>query len=70
MLLVLHTQDELMKKSDILELIRDEPEDLDIDRFLYTLYVRRKIESGMADVEAGRVISQEEMEKLSDEWLK
>jgi hypothetical protein len=59
-----------MKKSELLELIRELPEDLDIDKFIYTLYVRRKIEIGIADADAGRVITHEEFEKLSEEWLK
>ncbi len=59
-----------MKKSDVLELLRDQPEDLDIDAFLYTLYIRRQIELGIAAADAGDEISQEEFEKLSEEWLK
>lgn len=58
-----------MKKSDVLELLRDMPEDLDIDKFIYTLFVRRKIEQGLADADAGDEISHEEFVKLSDEWL-
>lgn len=58
-----------MKKTELLELLRDEPEDLDIDRFLYTLYFRRKMELALADADAGREISQEEFERLTDEWL-
>ena len=59
-----------MKKSDIMEILRDMPEELDIDKLIYTLYVRRKIELAEADVEAGREISHEEFERLSDEWLR
>ena len=57
-----------MKKRDILELIRDEPEDLDVDRFIYTLYVRRKIEQGLADADAGREVSLEEIDQMIDAW--
>ena len=59
-----------MKKSDIMEILRDMPEELDIDKLIYTLYVRRKIELAEADAEAGREISHEEFERLSDEWLR
>ena len=58
-----------MKKTELLELIREMPEELDVDRLTYTLYVRRKIEIGIADADAGKSISQEEFEKLSEEWL-
>lgn len=59
-----------MKKSELLEMIRELPDDVDIDKLIYTLYVRRQIEIGLADADAGRVISHEEFEKLSEEWLK
>ena len=59
-----------MMKSEVLDLLRDLPEDLDIDKFIYTLYVRRQIELGIAAAEAGEEISHEEFEKLSEEWLK
>ena len=59
-----------VKKSELLEMIRELPDDVDIDKLIYTLYVRRQIEIGLADADAGRVISHEEFEKLSEEWLK
>ncbi len=58
-----------MKKSEILELLRDEPEELDVDKFIYTLYLRRKLELALADAEAGRELSLEEFERLTDEWF-
>lgn len=59
-----------MKKSEILDLLRDEPEELDVDKFIYTLYVRRQIERGIAAADAGDEISAEEFERLTEEWLK
>jgi len=59
-----------MKKSEILDLLRDEPEELDVDKFIYTLYVRRQIERGIAAADAGDEVSQEEFEQLSEKWLK
>jgi|DewCreStandDraft_5_1066085.scaffolds.fasta_scaffold02263_7 hypothetical protein len=58
-----------MKKSEILDLLRDEPEELDVDKFIYTLYLRRKLELALVDAEAGRELSLEELERLTDEWL-
>jgi hypothetical protein len=59
-----------VKKSDVLELIRDMPDEIDIQQLIYVLYVRRKIELGDADAAIGREITQEEFERLTDEWLK
>lgn len=40
-----------MKKSEIIALLRDEPENLDVDKFIYTLWFRRKIERALNDVD-------------------
>jgi len=57
-----------MKKSDVLELLQHEPEDLDVDKFIYTLWVRRKIERALASPEE-EDIPHEEVEGMIDEWL-
>lgn len=46
------------------KLIRELPDDATWDDLMYRIYVRQKIEDGLADVEAGRVVSQEEVERL------
>ena len=37
------------------------PDHASWDEIMYELYVRRKIEEGMADIEAGRTISHEQV---------
>ena len=59
-----------MKKSEILELMRDLPEDLDVDKFIYTLWFRRKIERTVAEAEEDEGLPHEEFVRQSDEWLK
>ncbi len=61
-----------MKKSDILELMRELPEDLDdnaVDRFIYTLWVRRKIEHALAEADREEGMPHDEFVRVSDEWL-
>ena len=58
-----------MTKADILELPREQPEDLDIDKFIYTLHVRRKIERALEEADKDEDMSHEEFVRLSDEWL-
>ena len=58
-----------VKKVELLEIIRKLPEDIDLEKLMYTLYVRRQIEIGLAAADAGDEISHEEFEKLSEEWL-
>jgi hypothetical protein len=59
----------MVTKSDVLELLRDQPEDLDIDKFIYTLWVRRKIERALAQAETDEGMSHEESARESDKWL-
>jgi hypothetical protein len=58
-----------MKKTDVLELLKGEPEELDIDKFIYTLWVRRKIERALAEAEKDAGISHEDFVRESDAWL-
>ncbi len=58
-----------MKKREVLELLRDQPEDLDIDRFIYTLWFRRKLQRALAEADADEGTPHEEFVRLSDEWL-
>ena len=57
-----------MNKSQILELMRDLPEDLDVDQFIYTLWFRRKIERALAEADEDEGIPHGEFVRLSDEW--
>jgi len=45
-----------MKKSEIVALLRNEPEDLEVDKFIYALWFRRKIERALAEVDRGEGI--------------
>jgi predicted transcriptional regulator len=45
------------------------PEDCSLQEIQYRLYVRQMIEEGRQDVEAGRVVSQEEIERDLESWL-
>ena len=57
-----------MKKSDVLELLKDMPEEIDVDKLIYTLYLKRKLELAEADITAGRVIPHEEVEREMEAW--
>lgn len=45
------------------QLIDQLPEDTDWEKLLYALQVRRDIEAGLADVEAGRIVTTEQLRK-------
>ena len=50
----------------ILELI---PDDSSFEDIQYHIYVREKIERGLKDIEEGRILDQEEIERRMSKWL-
>jgi len=57
-------------KQQILEIVEEQPEDSSFDEILQELALARMIERGLADVEAGRTISHEEMGERIASWQK
>jgi predicted transcriptional regulator len=51
-------------KQQAAEMIRDLPDQATWDDIMYELYVRQKIEQGLRDGDEGRLVSQEEVERL------
>ena len=50
-------------KEEARKLIESIPDSASWDDIMYEFYVRKKIETGLEDADAGKVISQEEVEK-------
>ncbi len=44
------------------------PDDASLEQIQYHLYVVQKIEAGLRDVEEGRLLSQEEVERRIAKW--
>jgi len=61
-------------KEEIIDLIRKLPEDSTIDDIMYSLYVKKKILTGIKEIEQGKVISHElvmeNAKKRLEQWLK
>ena len=56
-------------RQAVLDMVHRLPEDASLEDIQYHLIVLQKIERGLADAEAGRVVPQEEMEKRFAKWL-
>ena len=56
-------------KQEVSDLLKRLPDDCSLEDVQYHLYVLQKIERGLKDAEAGRVYTQEEVEKMMDKWL-
>ncbi len=59
-----------MKKNEVLELLREMPDDIDADDLICRLYLKQKLEASEAAAETGEVIPHAEVVRRSDEWLK
>lgn len=57
-------------KESAIKLIQSLPEDCTLEDIQYHLYVREKVERGIAAVDEGRVVPQEEAERRISEWVK
>jgi len=57
-------------KQQVLDLLKDLPEQVDIDEVIYRLYLRQKIELAEQDVREGRLISHAEVVKETSQWFK
>jgi predicted transcriptional regulator len=57
-------------KEDVLQLIQSLPDNCTWEDVKYRIYLHEKILEGLADVEAGRVVTQEEAEREVAEWLR
>ena len=55
-------------KEAVVEIVSSMPEDATYDEILQELVFNRMVERGLADVDAGRVISDEEMKRTIDSW--
>lgn len=51
------------------ELLDSLPDDCTLDDIQYHLFVRRSVERGLQDIEAGRVLSVDDMERRVGQWL-
>jgi predicted transcriptional regulator len=56
-------------KEEVRKLLDQIPDDSSFEDIQYHIYVREKIERGLKDVEEGRVLSHEEVERRMSKWL-
>ena len=59
----------LTAKQEVMALLKDLPDSSTLEEIQYCLYVRQKVQSGIADIEAGRASEQKEVEKRMEKWL-
>jgi predicted transcriptional regulator len=55
-------------KDEVRRILDQVPDDVSYEDIQYHIYVREKVERGLKDVEQGRVLSQEEVERRMSKW--
>ena len=56
-------------KEQVQQILEELPENASLEDIQYHIYVRQKIEQGLEDVAAGRVVSHEEVQRRLSKWL-
>ncbi len=56
-------------KEQVQQILANLPEDASLEDIQYHIYVRQKIQQGMDDAEAGRVLSHAEVQQRLAKWL-
>jgi predicted transcriptional regulator len=56
-------------KEQVQQILQKLPEDASLEDIQYHIYVRQKIQQGMDDVEAGRVLTHAEVQERLAKWL-
>ncbi len=57
------------EKENIIQMIKNLPEDINTEDIIEAIYVRNKIEKGLKDSKEGRVYTQEEAKEILKKWL-
>lgn len=57
-------------KDQILKAIQDLPDDATVESAMERLYLLYKIEQGIEQADRGQVVSQEEVKRRMERWLK
>jgi len=60
----------LSAKEAARQIIENLPDDVTLDDIMYAIYVRRKIERGLRDEEAGNLIDDNDVKREINEWLR
>jgi predicted transcriptional regulator len=55
-------------KEEVRRILESLPDDATLEDIQYRIYVRQAIAAGVRDVDEGRVVSQEEVERRMSRW--
>ncbi len=56
-------------KEQVIQMIQELPEDITVDDVMAELYFRLQVDAGLKELDEGKGISHEEVEKRMGKWL-
>jgi predicted transcriptional regulator len=56
-------------KEKVIELIKAMPDDITVDDIMEELYFKTQVDEGLAQLDRGEFVTQEEVEKRMSKWL-
>lgn len=59
-----------MKKTEIINTLRQMPDEFSADELIERIVLLQKIDAGLVQIETGKVYSEEEAEIKLEKWLK
>ncbi|MBU0699977.1 hypothetical protein KKE26_01570 [bacterium] len=59
----------IVAKEEVRKMLDQIPDEVSFEDIQYHIYVCQKIERGLKDIEDGRVLSQDEVERRMSKWL-
>ena len=57
-----------IRKDEVLEMLRQMPDEVDVEELIYRLYLLEKLAAAEADIVAGRTLSSEEVKAQTVSW--
>jgi len=58
------------QKENIIQMIKDLPDDISLEDIIEVLYIRQRIEKGLKDSKEGNLYTHEEAKERLEKWLK
>jgi predicted transcriptional regulator len=59
-----------MKKTEIIDTLKEMPDEFSADELIERILLLQKIDSGLQQIAEGRVLSEEQAEHKLEKWLK
>ncbi len=57
------------EKENVLEMIKNLPDDINLEDIMYHLYAREKIIRGLKDADEGKKVSNEKAKDIIEKWF-